>query len=91
MGEEIDSLIRQVVSLTLYIIDISLFGIRVCKETAHHAVPIHDLYHHPRRLITASTLSLQQTTKHSIYLSPASPSHITHLATNAVYLSTNEG
>jgi hypothetical protein len=42
MGEEIDSLIRQVVSFTLYFIDISLFGIRVCKEPAHHAVPIHD-------------------------------------------------
>jgi hypothetical protein len=91
MREEIDSLIRQVVSLTLYFIDISLFGIRVCKEPAHHAVPIHDFYHHPRRLITATTVSLKQTTQHSIYLSLDTPSHLTHLATNAIHLSTNEG
>jgi hypothetical protein len=91
MRVEIDSLIRQVVSLTLYFNDISPFGIRVCKEPAHHAVHTHDLYHHPRRLITTSTVSLKQTAQHSIYLSPIHLPAQHHLATNAIHLSANEG
>jgi hypothetical protein len=91
MREEIDSLIRQVVSLTLYFNDISPFGIRVCKEPAHHAVHTHDLSHHPRRLITTSTVSVKQTAQHSIYLSQIHLAAQHHLATNAIHLPTNEG